>query len=610
MNRKLSLLLLMAAFGLPALTHAQSASGILAPTRIPDWAQAGVQGGIPNRTSICSTLSPGASASQINSAIASCGSGGVVFLSAGTYNLSSGISFAGHSNVTLRGAGPNQTTLVFTGSGTGSWPPANISIYGDSISQSGSAPNQTSWTGGFSQGSTSITLGSTSGLSAGHMIILDQTNDSNDTGGVYVCASCSTEGSGGVDRSNRAQVQVTMVTGVSGSTVTISPGIYMGNWSSSKSPQAYWPSSQASMDGIEDLTIDGSGSSAQSNVTFGAAANCWMQNVKSLYGLRDHVVLWYAAHISVVDSYFYGLHAYGTTAYGMETDSSSISLIENNIFQHIVTPLTVGNDSGDVYAYNYIIDDYYTDSSSWMQAGIFPHQEGTSMDLFEGNETPGLQSDIVHGTHVFLTFFRNRLIGFDTANPGFTNNTIPVNIEALGRYDSLVGNVLGYPGRQTQYEDLAPGGSGATKSIYVLGWGGEDGGGGSNSDPLVISTMLRWGNYDTATSSVHWDTSEVPSALSQFANAVPSSQNLPASFFLTSKPTWWGTPWGNPPWPAIGPDVTGGPGPGGHSYDIPAKLCYDNTSKDSNGILNFNADSCYTSSPAPPPPTDLISTPH
>ena len=82
----------------------------------------------------------------------------------------------------------------------------------------------------------------------------------------------------------------------------------------------------------EDLTIDGSGSSAQSNVTFGAAANCWMQNVKSLYGLRDHVVLWYAAHISVVDSYFYGLHAYGTTAYGMETDSSSTSLIASRYF--------------------------------------------------------------------------------------------------------------------------------------------------------------------------------------------------------------------------------------------------------------------------------------
>jgi len=40
---------------------------------------------------------------------------GVVFLNAGTFTLSSGIDFAGKSSVTLRGAGPDQTTLVFTG---------------------------------------------------------------------------------------------------------------------------------------------------------------------------------------------------------------------------------------------------------------------------------------------------------------------------------------------------------------------------------------------------------------------------------------------------------------------------------------------------------------
>src|SRR3989442_1463642 len=100
-------------------SYAQLWSGILDTSRAIDWNQAGVIGGIPNRTSICATLNPGATAAQINSAIAACPSGQVVFLNAGTYNLSGAITIA-RSNVTLRGAGPDQTKLVFSsGSGCG-----------------------------------------------------------------------------------------------------------------------------------------------------------------------------------------------------------------------------------------------------------------------------------------------------------------------------------------------------------------------------------------------------------------------------------------------------------------------------------------------------------
>ena len=64
-----------------------------------DWSSAGVPGGIPNRTNICSTLSPGASASSINSALDSC-SNGVVKLNPGTYSVT-GIQVF-NNNVTLR----------------------------------------------------------------------------------------------------------------------------------------------------------------------------------------------------------------------------------------------------------------------------------------------------------------------------------------------------------------------------------------------------------------------------------------------------------------------------------------------------------------------------
>src|SRR5580704_14804656 len=113
--RSLSSLFLLL-LSLPFSVHAQAPwTGIVTPSRAVNWANAGVPGGIPTRTAICVTMTTANTVAQINSAIASCPSGNVVFLSAGTYNLSGPIDFAGHSNVTLRGAGANLTTLRFSG---------------------------------------------------------------------------------------------------------------------------------------------------------------------------------------------------------------------------------------------------------------------------------------------------------------------------------------------------------------------------------------------------------------------------------------------------------------------------------------------------------------
>ena len=92
-------------------TSVQAQQTIVASSRSIDWRGAGVPGGIPSRTTVCATFSPGASAEQITDAIASCPGGQVVKLNAGTYNLSTGIRFNGRSNVTLRGAGPDRTFL-------------------------------------------------------------------------------------------------------------------------------------------------------------------------------------------------------------------------------------------------------------------------------------------------------------------------------------------------------------------------------------------------------------------------------------------------------------------------------------------------------------------
>src|SRR6266496_2289389 len=79
-------------------------------SRKAPW-QPGVIGGIPARTTIYKSLTTANTLADINSAIASCPSNQVVYLSAGTYNLAGNILIQ-KAGVTLRGAGPNKTILV------------------------------------------------------------------------------------------------------------------------------------------------------------------------------------------------------------------------------------------------------------------------------------------------------------------------------------------------------------------------------------------------------------------------------------------------------------------------------------------------------------------
>src|SRR5271166_4204644 len=187
MKRQRRLLLPTILFCLALSSQAQNWTGILASSRAIDWSAsgigAGVPGGIPQRSTICSTLNPGATVAQINSAIANCPDGQVVFLNAGTYNLTAEIDINAKNNgtvgqVTLRGAGPDSTFLVwgsggnFGCSGLG----GDICIKNVDTNYSGGVSNLVNWTAGYSAGTTSITLnnasqGSFSNLRVGSLLI-------------------------------------------------------------------------------------------------------------------------------------------------------------------------------------------------------------------------------------------------------------------------------------------------------------------------------------------------------------------------------------------------------------------------------------------------------
>jgi hypothetical protein len=582
-------------------------SGILDPSRAIDWSKAGASGGIPSRTTICATLSPGATAAQINAALASCPDGQVVQLSAGTFALSGGVVFSGQRSVTLRGMGPDKTFLVFSAS-TGCWiGGADVCITNGSGLYPPNPGHAADWTGAYTKGTTSITLSNTTGLAPGDILVLDQLNDADtDTGGIWVCSTqdvCSSEGDANVRRPGRSQMQPVVVTGISGNTVTFAPGLYMPNWRSSQAPGAWWDSAHSLGGiGVEDLSMDHTASDQFAGIELSGVRDWWVKNIRSINSNRAAVWAYGTTRGTIRDSYFYGTQHAESQSYGIETDVSSDLLVENNIFEHMANPTPTGEGvTGSVYGYNFGIDDYYVSGGNtmWMQAMNYHHSSGINFHLFEGNDGAGFTADQIHGTSLFATGFRNRWHGWE---PGKNQQTDAVHIYSYNRYFNMIGNVLGTTGFHTNYEgypsspvESGPS-TGGSLSIFMLGWSGNETKYPTfDNDLFVRGSLMRWGNYDTVSNVPRYDAGEVPSALAAYSNAVPTTRSLPASFYLPARPAWWATARANPGWPAVGPDVTGGdlPGVAGHAYSIPAKLCYENTPRDGNGVLLFSADRCY-----------------
>ena len=267
-----------------------------------------------------------------------------------------------------------------------------------------------------------------------------------------------------------------------------------------------------------------------------------------------------------------------------------------------------------MYAYNYVDDGYYAAS------GFQQHNAGDMLNLFEGNNVGTMFSDSIHGTHFFLTYFRNHLDGH-AHNPGGNTADSGFVFWSHNRFINLIGNVIGDANFTTYETNLADSGS----SIYDLGFQGSHGGTALGNDTHVKRTLMRWGNWDNVTSTndngsndqtgTRFLSSEVPSGIANYPNPVPASQTLPASLYLPAKPSWFGSV----PFPPIGPDVANSnvtANTGGHANKIPARVCFEAGANDpaypssSPRIKVFNAATCYgTGAPPPVVTTGLAVTP-
>jgi hypothetical protein len=627
----------------PVSTYAAPWSGILDPSRATDWTYAGVTGGIPTgRTQCGPTIEVySGSASTINNAIAACGENQYVQLGTGTFTLSSGIGFAGKNNVSLRGNGPDHTILKFSnGNGCSA---GNISSYGGLICVGGTSgvwagdvgtvTNIKNWTAGYAQGTTQLTLDSTSGITAGTIVVIDQCDETTDDGGITNSAygsnflnenqtrgrhdktGCSVSGL------NRSLEEFHKVVSVdNGAQLTITPPVMMPTWRASQSPQLWWLGTSSNTFiqgvGIEALTVDGQSVSTMADIMFENAYDGWVDNVRIVGFNRGAISYRQAAHITVQRSYIYRANSFTAESYGNDILSASNLLIIDNICQFLLA-CKLGPAPGSVFAYNYLLD-FPFNLGNVNALGIFgTHDAGGGVELYEGNQTDGFISDFPHGQSPLQVMFRNHFRGVDERSGVTGPYRYVFDLQSFSRGYSVVGNVLGLSGFHTAYEcdvggGVCPGGDDQDHMIYRLG---ANRGGSTPNDPLVKTTLLRWGNYDTVNKSSRFLSSEIPSSgvRSLNGNFVPANQTLPASFFLASQPAWWVTTWGTPAWPSIGPDVTGGdhpdPGLNGHVYKIPARLCYENSAVDSTysvpqrdrGFLLFNATACYPAGASSPP---------
>lgn len=631
--RSVRLLLPLILLCLSLYSPAQNWSGLITAPRAVDWSGAGVQGGIPSGSwAQCgATIAAySGSASTINNAISACGTNQYVQLGAGTFTLSSGITWT-KSNVVLRGQGADKTKLVINGNTGGCSLFFNAAVRmcagsGNIGTTAGGGPGpdfSTSWTSGYAQNTTVITLGSTSSLFVGATVWLDQNDDSSDgwpaAGDIWECSTapnCSSEGGNSFARVGRVHVEGHKVTAINGSQVTISPGVMSPDFRAGQSPGAWWGRSAVLLQnaGIEDLTVDYSGTGVMGieavNVT-----NVWFKGLRLIFvggpgSFVNGITVVNGLHVTTQDNYFYGPTVQGNTQYTYTAQVASLLLFQNNILHNNVAP-TAPNDPevGSVYGYNYVERAIYATS------GFQQHNSGDLLNLFEGNDMGTISSDNIHGTHFFLTYFRNYFNGHQH-NPGGVAYDGGIYLLARNRFHNIIGNVLGASSYTTYQVNEANSGS----AVYDFGWKES----ASANDTNVRRTVFRWGNWDNVTSTndtgtndstgTRFQSAEVPSGIANFPNNVPTSQTLPDSLYLNSKPSWFGSV----AWPPIGPDVANGNGPntssfptGGHANKIPARICFESLSSDpaygGGAVKVFNAANCYAGSgdPPPDPPTGL-----
>ncbi|MBN1569576.1 MAG: hypothetical protein JXA73_17155 [Acidobacteria bacterium] len=529
---------------------------IIPSDRRIDWSYAGIPGGIPNRTTICKTIDSATygngstdATSAIQAALNNCPADQVVYLPAGIYQILGTLTLRSHT--TLRGAGQGITILRRSGASTSNIIQVSNGTWDALIG----SPDTRSIASAVKDART-VTLSSTSGISVGDVLLLNQINSGDvvNAGTNGKCTFC------GLSSGDRSLGQFVEVSAIMGNQVSITTPLHW-TYDTSLAPYAYviHGSAITRWAGIESMTITQSSTppnAASSEIFWQGMQYGWVRNVEFNNMYSNAIMTYYAfqcefSHNNIHDSLSHGVGG----GYGIALSMySSNNLIENNILANMSEPVLTGTcASGNVVAYNYTIGNYYEDSYWAIGSPAVNHGTHPKMNLFEGNIGHMWDGDFIWGSSSHNTMFRSYQ---DGAQPDTTKNNAAVRLAGWNRYHNIVGSILGTPGKSNAYEATSRTGYDNNK-LYIWVLGITD----STSDPAfddpqVSATIYRHGNYDYVTNSAIWDSGN-------------SNHALPNSLYLSAKPSWWCS---EAVWPPIGPDVTG------MTNAIPAKRRFEGLS--------------------------------
>ena len=512
------------------------------------------------------------------------------------------------SNVALRGAGASLTILNAIGTKGG-----------DVISMGlGSVPfNPIKITATATAGSSRIEVSEPSSMHAGMFLVIAELNNLtyvSSAGSEGICNWCDGDWS---RAGSLARGQIVAVTGVKGNAVSISPGLY-GPYTNM--PVAVPFNMSAKYTGVEDLQIYANNSGYSANFGMAECAYCWIKGVESNYADGDHVEIYWGFHDEIRDSYFSNAfqHAPGTHDSDIQIGfKTSATLVENNIIErtHVAVMLEWGA-AGNVISYNYTTGEFDSGATNLDIGGIDFHGAHPQFNLLEGNVTTEINQDSVWGTSSQTTAFRNWVVGTNricspTSGRGAvdcsgTNSHYgfqgarAIEMSYLASGNNFVGNVVGSKEMQTlkgydsslmqvasvQYPSIRKYDSVAYGWSFGYGRTGDDGTGTGCAGGIApchvsgsSSSDFLHGNYNNIGGLIVWVTGV--------------THELPPSLYLVGKPNWWGTM----PFPATGPDIAGGNGPGGHSYGNPAQACYlrilGGSDGGAGGPISFDPEKCY-----------------
>ena len=566
---------IVVAFFLSVCTAA-TASGQVDTSIVPyegrtTWAP-GVQSGIPARTTVCATLKASEfgngrqeASAAIQAAINSCPLGRTVALSAGTFLMNHYVLL--NKGITLRGAGPGQTKLVKTnGAKPNDYRPEDASpnvVVGPNRWPKVDNTTSVNLMADALKGQNVVEVTSAAGFAPGQFVLLDEDDYSaatwtplpNRLGAKINATILATDrvvfqqhnpSEPGVDdpfpgslswfsRPGRPLSEIKEVVAVSGNRITFSTPVHITYTTSKIAQLTRYTGEHAHVRdaGLEALTVSGGG---DGNIRIEAAAYSWVKDVEDTLWLGEAIGVNHSFRVEIRDSFIHdGVWSYpGGGGYGISlaADTSEV-LIENNIVNKVNKVMVVrSSGAGSVVGYNYMDNGYIENALSWVEVGLNgSHMVGSHHVLFEGNESFNYDSDNTHGNAIYMTVFRNHLSGFRRDYPG-TSNARTAGLNYGSWWHSFVANVLGVSGAMTGwgYENSFPWNS---KYIWELGY--QSGQWDQAADPKVLSTVLRGGNFDYVTNTVHWESI--------------APQTIPSSLYLSAKPAFFGTyawPWVDP----------------------------------------------------------------